>query len=113
MSLFAGVETEEGYAASLLQQMLWPKRTSGNDLNGLGETDVRRPTEAFHKHHPFYAFGPVELLFIIDSMLDAVQRKWYGRHWKREHITGHDAIAGNKVEDTAEPGWDNSVNTVP
>lgn len=70
MCLFAGREKEGGYEPSLMFKLFRP-RTSGNTINGLGETKQRLPTPVYHrmKWHPWWLN---QLTFYVKSGRDEV-----------------------------------------
>ena len=47
MSILNGRLTTEGFEAPLLHRLLLP-RVSGNEINGLGESQIRRPRKIYH-----------------------------------------------------------------
>lgn len=56
MGILYGNETKEGYEPSWLHKVLQPE-TSGNEINGLGESIQRQPTPVYHRRwhkHPWY-----------------------------------------------------------
>lgn len=66
---FEGRETEEGFEPSWLHRQLVP-RVSGNTLNGVGESEARQPTAAYHRLDRWGPWFPVNLLFVLKQMWD-------------------------------------------
>ncbi len=48
MGLLWGTKVEYGYKPSLVYRFFKPKGITGNEINGLGETAIRRPTPIYH-----------------------------------------------------------------
>ncbi|WP_420631880.1 4Fe-4S dicluster domain-containing protein [Candidatus Leptofilum sp.] len=84
MGIIWGKETEDGYAPSWWHRRMKPAIT-GNEINGLGEKEKRRPTPVYHRQdwwHPwrwvqeaFYGrialYMPAFMCFIKSNILDA------------------------------------------
>ena len=67
MGFFTGRETEDGYEPSMLHRWLMPE-LSGNTINGLGETTVRRPTLVYHRMEAPHPWRKVNMLFGLRVM---------------------------------------------
>jgi len=67
MGLLYGEETENGYNPSLWHKFFTPGIT-GNSLNGLGETKVRRPTPIYHRQDYWHPWRMVQDMFYIRSV---------------------------------------------
>ena len=48
MGIMWGERVEGGYKPSLIYRLFKPKDITGNEINGLGETEKRRPTPIYH-----------------------------------------------------------------
>lgn len=48
MGFFWGEVTDQGYRPSLVHRLLIPRNITGNQINGLGEKEFRRPTPIYH-----------------------------------------------------------------
>lgn len=62
MGFWIGEHTEEGYQSPWVYRVLKPK-ASGNDMNGLGETELRQPTPILWHRLKFIRHKWVQLLF--------------------------------------------------
>lgn len=62
MGFWLGELTENGYQPPLIYKWLLPKK-SGNEINGLGETEKRRPTPILWHRLKFIEFRLNQLLF--------------------------------------------------
>ena len=106
MGFLVGSETAEGYVPSLLFRLLRP-RTSGNTINGLGETRRRRPTPVYHRFdflHPWIVEGAT---FIARKLLINKHRPYFIRTVQMAR-TGHIPVAAARVDDTAE-NWTRQI----
>ncbi len=108
MGLFTPERSDTGYTPSKFHQWLWPRKVSGNDLNGLGETEHRRPTQPYHIHHPFYAFGLAEQWFIHRCMANFDISKWYLKHWINENLLRPGRAAAARQSRTPEE-WTSAI----
>ncbi|MBT5074778.1 MAG: 4Fe-4S dicluster domain-containing protein [Kordiimonadaceae bacterium] len=54
---------KEKFVPSKEQMDIWPDGVSGNDLNGLGETEVRRSTPIYWQEASLTPFGPLMQFF--------------------------------------------------
>ena len=90
------------FTPSKFHQVIWPKNASGNKVNGLGRDKKERPTQSYHKHHPWYPFGLAEQWFIHKCMYDFRISNWYFKHWITENVTRLGKIASKKKEDSPE-----------
>lgn len=100
MNIFSGVETVDGYEPSWLYKILRPKK-SGNTINGLGETESRRPTPIYHRYdhwHPWILYG---ITFMIKKILTPQHRKYFKRMVELDN-QGFCDIAPSKIEDAPE-----------
>ena len=100
MNIFSGVETVDGYEPSWLYKILRPKK-SGNTINGLGETESRRPTPIYHRYdhwHPWILYG---ITFMIKKILTPQHRKYFKRMNELDN-QGFCDIAPSKIEDAPE-----------
>ena len=68
MGLLYGRETADGYEPSLWHRWFKPE-VSGNTLNGLGETSVRRPTRIYHRQDFWHPWRMVQDMFYIRMVL--------------------------------------------
>lgn len=68
MGLLFGKETDGGYVPSLWHRWCRPA-VSGNVLNGLGETEVRRPTPAYHRQDRWHPWRLVQDMFYLRMAL--------------------------------------------
>ncbi|MEE8056742.1 MAG: hypothetical protein V3T17_02735 [Pseudomonadales bacterium] len=68
MTFWFGKKTAEGYQPSWLYRLLLPK-ASGNTINGVGETELRRPGMVYHFAMTTWRFPHflVNVMFIISS----------------------------------------------
>ena len=57
-----GKKVKEKFIPSAKQMALWPD-VSGNDINGLGETEVRRPSPIYWQTPDLTPFGPLMQFF--------------------------------------------------
>jgi hypothetical protein len=48
MGMMWGERIEGGYKPSLIYRFFKPKNITGNEINGLGESEKRRPTPIYH-----------------------------------------------------------------
>ena len=76
MGFFKGEVTDEGFEPSTIHRWLAPK-VSGNDVNGLGEQQVRRPKKIYHfatstTRFPFFWLN---VWFIIQAIMVSAARK--------------------------------------
>ena len=90
------------FTPSKFHQVIWPKNASGNKVNGLGRDKKDRPTQSYHKHHPWYPSGLAEQWFIHKCMYDFRISNWYFKHWITENVTRLGKIASKKKEDSPE-----------
>ena len=98
MGILYGELTEDGYQPSWLHRRLLPE-TSGNTINGLGETEIRQPTPVYHRQwhkHPWYW---VQESFYFRQLWDMVQGSIMFRSWLMDR-RGHNPVAPKKAE-----GW--------
>lgn len=103
MGFFNYELTEKGkFIPSKFHQLIWPKNASGNKVNRVGESEKKRPSQPYHKHHPWYPFGLAEQWFIHKCMYDFRISNWYFKHWITENVTRLRKIASDKKEDTPE-----------
>lgn len=61
--------TKEKFVPSAEQMALWPD-VSGNDLNGLGETEIRRPSPIYWQTPELTPFGPLMEFFVDHAPRD-------------------------------------------
>jgi epoxyqueuosine reductase len=100
MGIFKGEMVDAEYQPSFLYKLLRPRR-SGNTINGLGETERRRPTPVYHRYdfwHPWILFGAS---FIIKKLLTPEHRKYFKRMSDMDK-QGFVPIAPTRAEDTPE-----------
>ena len=64
MGILYGEETADDYRPSLWHRWFKPK-TSGNSLNGVGETAVRRPTPLYHRQDYWHPWRLVQDMFYV------------------------------------------------
>ncbi len=60
---------DENFEPSAEQMALWPD-VSGNDINGLGETEIRRPTPIYWQTPDLTPFGPLMQFFVDHAPRD-------------------------------------------
>ena len=68
MGLFTGRMADGRYEPSLLHGFLAPE-ISGNEINGRGESEVRRPTLVYHRMEESHPWRKVNLLFGLRVMM--------------------------------------------
>jgi epoxyqueuosine reductase len=106
VGLFSGVETADGFEPSWLYKLFRPKK-SGNEINGLGETNKRWPTPIYHRYdhwHPWILCGAT---FMIRKILTPEHRKYFKRMIQLDN-EGLCGIATLAVEKSAEQ-WSSVV----
>ncbi len=80
MGLLRGSTSDGRYEPSLLHKLLIPRKLTGNEINGRGETQFRRPTPIYHWIGRLKVpFNWTNLLLIIVSALN----KTASRHIKK------------------------------
>jgi len=100
--IFWGVWTDDGYRPPLIHRLLKPKRTSGNEVNGLNESESRRPRIVYHAPDRRTAYQAVNVSFLVKSAL-AVKSKFPTSKMMRKWMKMRPApIAERKVEKTPE-----------
>ncbi len=109
MGFLYGHQTADGYQPSWLHNYLKPDIT-GNEINGLGETEKRPATPVYHRRshrHPWYW---VQESFYGRQMWDMVQGRIIFRSWLMDRL-GHRPIAHQKIEDTPT-NWSRTVKEI-
>lgn len=102
MGILYGNETKDGYKPSWLHQVLQPK-TSGNEINGLGEAQQRQPTPVYHRRwhkHPWYW---VQESFYARQMWDAVQGVIIFKSWRLDRA--RKTPVANEAEKDTPNSW--------
>ena len=100
MGILRGIESADGYQPSWLYRILKPKK-SGNAINGLGETEERRPTPIYHRYdhwHPWILYGAT---FMIRKLLTPEHRKYFKRMIEMDK-QGFCEIAKEQISDSPE-----------
>ena len=109
MGILYGEQTADGYQPSWLHGYLKPDIT-GNEINGLGETETRQATPVYHRRnhkHPWYW---VQESFYGRQMWDSVQGLIIFKSWLMDRL-GHKQIAATRIDDTAE-NWSTQVKKI-
>jgi epoxyqueuosine reductase QueG len=99
MGILYGRETEQGYEPSWWHRFFTPA-VSGNTLNGLGETEVRRPTSAYHRQDSWHPWRLVQDMFYIRMTIQGTFVSVMKSHWL--DFTKPAPIADKRVERTPE-----------
>ena len=100
---------KEKFIPSEEQMALWPD-VSGNDLNGLGETKVRRPSPIYWQTPDLTPFGPLMQFFVDHAPRD---EDLYKTQMETDRIreTIVEPISNEKVEKTSTE-WTKLVKEV-
>lgn len=72
--LFWGTWTADGYKPPLLHKWLKPKDITGNAINGMGESEFRRPVSVYHAPHLSTPFRAVNISFLAKNGVSRVGR---------------------------------------
>ena len=99
MGILYGKDTPDGYRASWWHRTFKPK-VSGNALNGLGETRVRRPTPAYHRQDYWHPWRVVQDMFYVRMMLNGSFIPIIKSHWLDHKKPA--AVAAEKAERSPE-----------
>ena len=112
MGIMWGETVEGGYKPSLIYRLCKPKDITGNEINGLGETEKRRPTPIYHW------FGIIKVPFnrvwwqlITWTMLKASKELNESMALCREYaVKPYDPIADEQVDKSPEE-WTADIKT--
>ena len=99
MGLLLGKVVDGGYEPSVLYKLLRPKIT-GNSINGVGETEFRRPTPIYHWFGKLKVpFNRASLILIGRSALDRTATRHINksRHYENKP---QDPVASERIEQT-------------
>ena len=80
MGILYGKETEQGYEPSWWHRFFLPE-VSGNALNGLGESEVRRPTPAYHRQDYWHPWRLIQDMFYIRMTIQGTFVSVVKSHW--------------------------------
>ena len=80
MGILFGRESADGYHPSWWHRAFQPK-VSGNALNGLGETAVRRPTAVYHRQDYWHPWRLVQDMFYIRVTVAGLFWPVMKSHW--------------------------------
>ena len=109
MGILFGHETNDGYQPSWLHNYLKPE-ISGNEINGLGETEKRQATPVYHRRSHKHPWLWIQESFYGRQFWDIIQGGIMIRSWTMDRL-GHRPIAKVKQEDTAE-NWSAKVKEI-
>lgn len=80
MGLFVGQILGDGeYKPSLWHRLFKPK-TTGNSINGLGETEPRRAAIVYHRSDVKHPWSVLQFTFYIRNFFNKTERRWFLRH---------------------------------
>ena len=97
MSFLRGEIVDGEYQPSTIHKLLIPKIT-GNEINGLGETEFRRPTPIYHWVGQLkLPFTWANLVLLTDNVLDRTSMKHINRSGRIQKQP-YDPIARDKAE---------------
>ena len=107
MGFFTGEIVAGGYKPSTIHKLLIPKIT-GNEINGLGEKEFRRPTPIYHWFGKLKVpFNPASLVLLTRSTIDRASFKHINNSRKCQERP-LDTVAGKKVK-KSPADWSASV----
>jgi epoxyqueuosine reductase len=108
MGLIRGEVVEGGYKPSFLYRILKPKNITGNEINGVGESKLRRPSPIYHWFGilkvPFNRVYPI-------LMISDLFHKMAMKHIKKSVKIGKQPyvpVAANKIEKNPE-AWSDAI----
>ena len=85
MGIFYGQLTADGYQASWLHRRLKPGIT-GNEINGLGETEKRQATPVYHRRSHMHPWYWIQESFYFRQLWDLVQGSTMFRIWLLDRL---------------------------
>jgi epoxyqueuosine reductase len=110
MSLISSRRLADGrYRPPLLQRLLMPE-TSGNTINGLGETGTRRPSPIYHHEDFRYPHHRLELWFRLRYMFVPAYWKLFKK--AMPYVKGTPDPVAAKQQQNEPPVWTSRVNDV-
>ena len=107
MGFFTGEIVNSVYEAPLIHKLLVPK-ISGNDINGVGEKHMRRPSPVYHwifKHKA--AHNLVNLVLIVKSALNRTANAHIQR--SRQIENSKKAVLADKQEQASPEEWSRAI----
>lgn len=97
MGFFKGGIIDDVYTPSIVHKILKP-RIKGNEINGVGETEVRRPTPIYHWFGKLKVpFNPVNLVLLVSDIFNKTAMKHIKTSSEYEKKP-YDPVAPVKVE---------------
>lgn len=109
MGFFKGEITEQGYVPPTVHRWLIPKDITGNEINGLGETRVRRPTPIYHwfRRLKKLPFNRVNIVLLLSDVFNRTAMGHISRSSEYENKP-YDALAPEKVEKSPRE-WSDAI----